>query len=792
MRRVIISRVLGVFLSICIISGLYLSPGSIGLAPIVRAEESAGPVDETTVPTNDMTRVGEEENDETDIIIPVNEPLPDDTQDLTNGELEQSTGVEGFVDRCYQIALGRKADPDGFKNWVTSLKEHRITAIATAFGFLFSTEYTGKNTDNDTYVTNLYQLMLGREPDSAGKKNWTDLLNSGAGRQDIFAGFANSVEFRLICDSYGVTQGYYKAGFNVGQSSQITLFVERLYAICLGRTGDNPGVTDWTRQLVEGVNTGAGVAYGFLFSPEFQNQAMSSYDFVNILYITFLGRDPDSAGFENWASQLRHGASMESVFSGFANSVEFSNICASYGITRGEYFIPDSGLHYLHGVPEASDDQTEIFALSPKYSSLLSIPEEYPQSYQIKVTGTDEIPKYKAVNDNVNVSETGLVTPKIETLYVDPKDGSLSPDPNGDPNQDKLFIVGWGYERIEVTVGDTVLYVDINVRDYLEINLDITTNKFIAERFTSSMTMYDKVKTICEYMATFGFDYNTYDPGAMIITGVGSTYGYHLLFQYFCNKLELNNRMIRVQYGYDTIIQIDEAFYDVGFVTANTPENYYSIQQMPRLSYGVDSNQRMSLLKCYGFSPTETIAATYGGKAVTSIGAWAFESDGQLTEIIMPDSITFIGFNSFSGCYNLKKCNISTNVTYIEQYAFQSAGIETITLPKGITAINEGTFFSCYYLKSITIPAKVTSIGTSAFNACMSLSDVTLPNGLVSIGTTAFSNCSSLKTITIPKSVTSIGSEAFSYCADGFTIKGSAGSYAETYAKNNGITFQAI
>ena len=128
----------------------------------MRAEESAGPVDETTVPTNEMTRVGEEESNETDIIFPVNEPLPDDTQDLTNGELEQSTGVEGFVDRCYQIALGRKADPDGFKNWVTSLKEHRITAIATAFGFLFSTEYKIVTIKVTTTATS--KTLVGKTP----------------------------------------------------------------------------------------------------------------------------------------------------------------------------------------------------------------------------------------------------------------------------------------------------------------------------------------------------------------------------------------------------------------------------------------------------------------------------------------------------------------------------------------------------------------------------------------------------------------------------------------------------
>lgn len=71
MRRVVWSRVLGIFLSICMISGLYLSPGSIALTTIVRAEESGEPAQETTTPTNEMTLVGEEERDDSDATLPL-------------------------------------------------------------------------------------------------------------------------------------------------------------------------------------------------------------------------------------------------------------------------------------------------------------------------------------------------------------------------------------------------------------------------------------------------------------------------------------------------------------------------------------------------------------------------------------------------------------------------------------------------------------------------------------------------------------------------------------------------
>ena len=74
--------------------------------------------------------------------------------------------------------------------------------------------------------------------------------------------------------------------------------------------------------------------------------------------------------------------------------------------------------------------------------------------------------------------------------------------------------------------------------------------------------------------------------------------------------------------------------------------------------------------------------------------------------------------------------------------------------------------------------------------------DVVIPSTIdgkrvTSIGDYAFYNCKSLTSITIPDSVTSIGDRAFYDCTN-LTIFGKTGSYAETYAKDNSIPFQAV
>ncbi|MBR2742404.1 MAG: leucine-rich repeat domain-containing protein [Clostridia bacterium] len=90
----------------------------------------------------------------------------------------------------------------------------------------------------------------------------------------------------------------------------------------------------------------------------------------------------------------------------------------------------------------------------------------------------------------------------------------------------------------------------------------------------------------------------------------------------------------------------------------------------------------------------------------------------------------------------------------------------------------------------IEIPGWIKEIPTDAFKYCKVLKEVVLPEGLTSIGDGTFFSRESLTSITIPESVTSIGDWAFYDCKN-LTIRAPAGSYAEEYAKNNGIPFAA-
>ena len=117
-------------------------------------------------------------------------------------------------------------------------------------------------------------------------------------------------------------------------------FVNSLYSDCLGRSADPTGFNDWCNKLATGQITGKQAAYGFFFSPEFQAKAnaWSDTELINAYYKVFLNRSADPTGASYWAQQIAGTTNDISIlFTGFADSTEFANKCASYGITVGPH-----------------------------------------------------------------------------------------------------------------------------------------------------------------------------------------------------------------------------------------------------------------------------------------------------------------------------------------------------------------------------------------------------------------------------------------------------------------------
>ena len=151
--------------------------------------------------------------------------------------------------------------------------------------------------------------------------------------------------------------------------------------------------------------------------------------------------------------------------------------------------------------------------------------------------------------------------------------------------------------------------------------------------------------------------------------------------------------------------------------------------------------------------------------SVTSIGQNTFTGCSGLTSVTIPNSVTTIGQNAFSGCSGLTSITIPNSVTSIGGGAFfQCRGLTSVTIPNSVTHIGQATFYYCSSLTSIAIPNSVVTIGLATFENCSGLTSVSIPNSITSIGQNAFSGCSGLTSVTIPNSVTIIGQNAFENC----------------------------
>ena len=153
---------------------------------------------------------------------------------------------------------------------------------------------------------------------------------------------------------------------------------------------------------------------------------------------------------------------------------------------------------------------------------------------------------------------------------------------------------------------------------------------------------------------------------------------------------------------------------------------------------------------------------------VTTIGTSAFSYCGDLTSVIIPNSVTSIGEYAFFNLSGLTSVTIGNSVTSIGDYAFYNCSGLTgaLTIPNSVTSIGAMAFVRCSGLTSVTIGNSVTSIGGRAFYYCSGLTGaLTIPNSVTSIGGEAFYGCSGLTSVTIPNSVTSIGIGAFNGCS---------------------------
>ena len=224
-------------------------------------------------------------------------------------------------------------------------------------------------------------------------------------------------------------------------------------------------------------------------------------------------------------------------------------------------------------------------------------------------------------------------------------------------------------------------------------------------------------------------------------------------------------------------------------------------------------------------------------EGVTKIDQNACFFNTKITKLVIPEGVTVIGEYAFYNCHGISEVVLPESLTEIRKCAFYGCGIKQINFPKNLKTIHQMSFGFTKII-NVIVPETVECLAGDAFHpviyplftnesredflgkvygyfkpndlVCLKKNvlenytsapwgeEIYIPFGVKGIGNTAFDKQIlgrnfyrwKVKKIYIPTTATQIGKLTFSKCKD-ITICACGGSYAEKYARERGLAFEA-
>ena len=269
------------------------------------------------------------------------------------------------------------------------------------------------------------------------------------------------------------------------------------------------------------------------------------------------------------------------------------------------------------------------------------------------------------------------------------------------------------------------------------------------------------------------------------------------------------------------------------------------------IPYDIKMPASLEKVEHFAFANTRLGSADFSGTKLEYLSDYAFTNCSHLKEIKLPDTVEHIGGGTFAGCGQLEEITLPEKLQTIGQYAFFDTGLTEAVIPDSVTSIgycafgyytsasgqvaskneaftivgrqggaasvyahdkdsdydyqNSFSFMTpeeyeeklveeqalnstksgdyeyavidgevaltfCYSQEDkITVPdtidgKKVDAIYTNCFNVSCPASEIIIPEGIKELKRRAFYQCGNLKKITTPASVKTIGDNAFDEC----------------------------
>lgn len=184
-----------------------------------------------------------------------------------------------------------------------------------------------------------------------------------------------------------------------------------------------------------------------------------------------------------------------------------------------------------------------------------------------------------------------------------------------------------------------------------------------------------------------------------------------------------------------------------------------------KIVFSVDANGVLTGVSgLSGSDITVEIPSEVNGITVTEIGKDVFKDNKNVGRLIIPDSVTKLGYRMCSGCTALSEVRLPAGLTVIPDEAFDGcSSLRTVNFPDTLKEIRSDAFCGTDLTEFIA-PDSLTNVWSYAFKDCGALSAVELKN-VRSVGDGAFESCTALRSIRLSDKMTELSDHIFDGCS---------------------------